>query len=714
MAKEAIGNAYLNVIPKWGDDASSSIAQQATEGLGDAAGSAGEAFGSTLLSGMKGPLIGAGVALSGVMGLASVAEGLMGIGQTFDDMRDTIVVGTGASGEALDALCESAKEIATTVPTSFESAGDIVEDLNTRMGLVGDDLEAVGERVVAVGSMLGQEVDISALTGAFNAFGIANEDAAAKMDYLFSVGQNTGIGFNELTSIIESNAPALQNLGFSFEESANMAGLLDKAGMDASGTMGKMSKALVELAQPGQSAADAYRGVVEQMQGYIEAGDTAAAIDVASTVFGTRGAAQFVGAVQSGALSLDELSNAALGAGEGIMGTMEATMDWPERWELLKNKATEALEPLGGALMDGASAAMEKLSEALDAIDPSFFDQLAEGVAGFIEGGAQALVDGIQWAIDNKDAINEGIKGFVDGVQNVIGVLTTVADVVGTTLKVAGDTLGTIFSLMCGDVEGAADGIANAADTIGDKLGFPGLGDTVRGVFDDIATFMEDPIGNASEAIGDAVDWIIDDLGVRGLADDVSATFDDIGEFMEDPIGNAAKGIAGWAEDVAADLGFPGLSNTVSDVFDSIASFMEDPIGNAVDAIRGFVDDILAAFNFDFELPELKLPHIVVGSYIDVPVIGRIPDPSQIWGEWYAKGGIVDDAQIIGAGERGPELVWPSYEPYLSQYADAIGERIGTGGGITINLNYEAGADANEMVRDIARGLKMRGLAGVA
>lgn len=657
-----VANAYVQIMPSMegATESITSAVMPSMEGIGD---SMGGSMGTSMLAGLKGPLLGAGAAIAGAMGVADIVGGLMGIGQTFDDMRDTIVVGTGASGEALDALCESAKEIATTVPTSFEGAGDVVQNLNTRMGLVGDELEAVGERVIAAGQMLGSDINLDSLTGAFNAFGVANEDAAAKMDYLFNVGQATGIGFNDLTGILEKNAPALQNLGFSFEESANMAGLLDKAGMDASGTMSKMSKALVELAEPGQSAADAYRGVITEMEGYIAAGDTAAAIDVASTVFGTKGAAQFVGAVQSGALSLDELSNAALGAGEGIMGTMEATMDWPERWELLKNKATEALEPLGGALMDGASAAMEKLSEALDAIDPSFFDQLAEGVADFIEGGAQALVDGIQWVLDNKDSIAQGIQGFADGIQGVIGFLSELAPVVEAAAGVLGGVLGAAFSLAKGDADGAAQGIADAADSIGKALGFDGVGDTVKGVFDDIARFMEDPVGNAADAL------------------------------------------SGLVLDIADDLGFSGLASTVSGVFDDIGRFMEDPVGNAASAIQGFVSDILSAFNFDWSLPDLKLPHIVVGDYIDVPVLGMIPDPTTLRIDWYVKGGIVDGAQIVGAGERGPELIWPSYEPYLSQYAGAIAEKLGGArGGVDIHdctFNVRKDSDIRKVAEEL-------------
>ena len=81
-----------------------------------------------------------------------------------------------------------------------------------------------------------------------DAWGVAAEDMGAEMDYLFGVSQSTGLSMDALTGILESSAPSMQALGFSFEETANMAGLLDKAGMDANGTMSKMNKALVELA----------------------------------------------------------------------------------------------------------------------------------------------------------------------------------------------------------------------------------------------------------------------------------------------------------------------------------------------------------------------------------------------------------------------------------------------------------------------------------
>ena len=66
--------------------------------------------------------------------------------------------------------------------------------------------------------------------------------------------------------------------------------------------------------------------------------------------------------------------------------------------------------------------------------------------------------------------------------------------------------------------------------------------------------------------------------------------------------------------------------------------------------------------------------------------------------DWYAKGGIVDAPTLIGAGERGGELIWPSYEPYMSRYAASIAEHMDGSGG-TVNNYY---IDGNMVAADAA------------
>ena len=77
--------------------------------------------------------------------------------------------------------------------------------------------------------------------------------------------------------------------------------------------------------------------------------------------------------------------------------------------------------------------------------------------------------------------------------------------------------------------------------------------------------------------------------------------------------------------------------------------------------LSGIVDNIKNLFNFQFRLPQLKLPHLKVqwqdaGALAQFFGLTKIPHLSV---KWYARGGIVDGATLIGAGEAGKEAIVP-------------------------------------------------------
>lgn len=655
---DTVANAYVQIIPS-----AKGIKEGITDALAPAAEDAGTSAGESINSGilgkleqLKGPLMALGGTLLAAVGVKKIATALLDVGAEFDEMRDTIIIGTGASGEALEGLVDVAEAIATTVPVSFADAGDYVQNLNTRMGLVGDELEAVGTRVAALGELTGSAIDLDSLTGALNQFGISGEDAAEVMDYLWGVSQSTGIGFDDLTKIIEANAPALQALGFSFEEAANMAGLLDKAGLDANGTMGKLSKALVELAQPGESAEEAFHRVVGQIGEYIEAGDEAAALDLATQVFGTRGATQFVAAVESGALSLEELEDAALGAGDGILGTYEATMDWPEQWELIKNKAKEALEPLGGALMDGATQAMETLSAAFDEIDPAVFEELGVALGDVLASAVEMLASGIQFLVENKEPLGAFFGFWLDGITGVIAII---GDIIVTLTEFVG-YIPTMCSQIVSDLSATWSAITSSVATTWDNI--------------------KTTISNAWTGIKTAVSTAV--------------------ENVKSTVSNA----------------FNAVKTTVSTVWNNIKTAITTPINAAKEAVRNAINAIKGFFSFSISWPHIPLPHFGIspsGWGVGDLLKGVIPSLSI---SWYAEGGIIDEPtlRLAGIGERGAELVWPSYEPYLSRYAEAIAGAM-DGGSTTYIIDGSAvAADAQlqaalEAVADAVNGRRRMG-----
>lgn len=353
-----LATAYVSLIPSM-QGAQGAIAAQLTPAATAAGSTAGAAGGAAMGTTMRTTLmryLGPAALFAGV---AVAAKGLYGIGETWKDVTNTVRTGTGAQGEALDGLVDSVKNVAKTVPAEIGDVGTAIADLNTRLGLTGPVLETVASQYLEAGRILGEDVDIAKTTAAFNAFKIEGDDVVGAMDHLFQVSQATGIGMNELAASVQSNAPAVKDLGLSFEETAALVGSLDKAGLNSSKMMAGMSRGLIELAKDGEDPADAFARLTAEMGDLIESGDKAAAIDLASGIFGTRNASQFVGAVESGTLALDDLVGATGATADTILGVGEETQDFAEKWQIVKNNASAALEPLGSKVFDALGDALQ-------------------------------------------------------------------------------------------------------------------------------------------------------------------------------------------------------------------------------------------------------------------------------------------------------------------------------------------------------------------
>lgn len=429
-----------------------------------------------------GAAVAAGIGAAFVGGAVVAGKALFDIGSTWDEVKDGIRVGTGAAGEALEDLVDSAKNVAGAIPVAIEEIGPAIADVNTRMGLTGETLETVAAQYLEAGRILGETVDINKTSAAFGVFKVEGEAVEGAMDSLFQVSQATGVGMNDLADRVAKAGPALSNLGFGFEDAIALTGSLDKAGIDASATFASMQKGLVTLAQSGEEPAQAFNRIVGEVQGFVDTGETAAALDLASQVFGTRGAAQFVGALQSGTLGVEDLMSATGATTDTILGLGQETADAAEKWQLLKNKALVALEPIGSAVFDGVGAALDWLTTTLDGVDWEPFKAgleagaealgkigpLIETVGAWITGTlVPAVADVVATFRTYWDEAVAIVTDFVAQVQagieplmpTIEGIFTTIGEIV----TVAMELVGTI-------VAKATEAIRNAWEIIGPPI----------------------------------------------------------------------------------------------------------------------------------------------------------------------------------------------------------------------------------------------------
>lgn len=328
--------------------------------------------------------VGVGAAIGALGGLGKAAYDL---GASFDDAYDTIRVGTGASGEALDGLEQSLGNVAEN---SIGVGGDIAEigttlaDLNTRLGVTGEPLEKLTAQFQQLQGM-GIDADINKVTGALQQFGIEGEAAPAAMDDLFRISQATGQSITEITDNLSKSGPSLQQFGFDLNESAGLLGALDKAGLDSEKTLGSMTKALSTFAAEGKNPQEALQGTISEIDGLVKAGDNVKAIDLANKIFGARGGAGFVAAVESGKLQYDDFMDSIGASGDTIDGVANETADFAEKWDNFKLKAMLALEPVATAVFNMLVPALEFASDAMAGLSSWVTDKLVPAFKNFGE-----------------------------------------------------------------------------------------------------------------------------------------------------------------------------------------------------------------------------------------------------------------------------------------------------------------------------------------
>ena len=157
--------------------------------------------------------------------------------------------------------------------------------------------------------------------------------------------------------------------------------------------------------------------------------------------------------------------------------------------------------------------------------------------------------------------------------------------------------------------------------------------------------------------------------------------------------------------------------NTALSIVQGIFSGIESAIDNAMNGAKNIVSSVIGAikgfFNFRISWPHIPLPHIHY-DLIEVPLLGKIPNPATLSISWYAKGGVFNGPSVIGVGEAGSEAVVPFNKRGAAPLAEGIADRLetlGKGGGdtnVTINVyaTVREEADIRKLSREIAKEIK--------
>lgn len=290
------------------------------------------------------------------------------------------------------------------------------------------------------------------------------------------------------------------------------------------------------------------------------------------------------------------------------------------------------------------------------------------------------------------------VKGFTI-IQTVVGAVTTFVTTAGAALSMIGSVPGLVAV-----VTTALGGpITIIAAIVGAIVTLIATNEDARNAVVNAFNTIKETIGNAMGAAKDTLvtAWETIKVTVSQAMTNVKTTISGAWSLIRQTVQTAIDGVKGTID------GLSGIPDKVKGVFDRVRSAISEPINKAKDAVQGAIDRISGIINgAHLELPHFKLPHFrISGGTLPWGIGGKGTAPS-IAVDWYARGGIIppNSPRLIGVGDsREYEVIQP--ESRLRSMI-AAGIRDGGGGSVTVNLNYDAGADAQQMAHDIARSLQ--------
>lgn len=238
-----------------------------------------------------------------------------------------------------------------------------------------------------------------------------------------------------------------------------------------------------------------------------------------------------------------------------------------------------------------------------------------------------------------------------------------------------------------------------------------GIADTVlgaiQGIGSGLAEYFEEH-GNASAAGY----WkgFVDK--VQNIREKLDEAFDKVITWVKEKLGihSPSTVFAGFGENSAAGF-VNGFTSKITTFFAKLEELKTK--------VTAAVNKIKSAFDFNWKLPQLKLPHLKVewdpvsntlANFFGVNAFPRLSV------SWFARGGILSGAQIFGAlggnllggGEAGKEAVLPLERNtgWMDMVAQKVVNLLGGQTGGDYNLTIPVTLDGDVITRIVIRGLR--------
>ena len=337
-----VARGYVTIIPSM-EGSQREITEELTGSTDAAAKVAGAKGGKSLAKSLAGGMSTVGGAMTKGITVPVIAAATASVAawKSVDEAMDTVTTKTGASGAALEDMQSRASNLETSIPASFQEAGDAIGEVNTRFGLTGDNLETLSGQFIKFAQINGQDVSgsVDNVSKVLAAFGMDASQASGYLDALNVVGQKTGVDVGTLAQQVSANAAQFQQMGLSAADATNLLGQMSMAGLDSSTAMMGMKTAMKEAAADGTTMSAKLTEFQATMSSSASESDKLAA---AYELFGTRAGGAIYNATAQGTLDLTNFQGSLQGFEGSVSTTFTETQDPLDRFTVVTNQLKEA------------------------------------------------------------------------------------------------------------------------------------------------------------------------------------------------------------------------------------------------------------------------------------------------------------------------------------------------------------------------------------
>ena len=148
---------------------------------------------SSKLDGIGSAATSAGATLTATLTTSIVAAGAaaLAVGEQFDDAFDKIRVGTGATGEDLEKLQQSLRNVAADTPSSLNDISTAITALGQRTSATGTELEDLAKSELNLARITGGDLksQIASTTRLFGDWSISVQNQTPALDTLLNVSE---------------------------------------------------------------------------------------------------------------------------------------------------------------------------------------------------------------------------------------------------------------------------------------------------------------------------------------------------------------------------------------------------------------------------------------------------------------------------------------------------------------------------------------------